>query len=489
MTKSKNVLRRPTAAKGAGVRSAAGLKGAAATAKPASKSGAKSAGGQRDPGAVETSVLEAAIEALEQALGLVYPADSVLSHFFRENKTGLRDRAFIAELVYAVLRRKRSLEKSANSHPSHASLARKLALLALIRYRGISVRQLETTIKKRDYDWLTEAAGYRVQDDASLTDAERLDIPDWLCERLAAQRSAQDMTALMHALNSPAPLDVRVNTLKDDRDKVLAKLTEKGIEASACVYSPVGIRLRHKQSLNTSPLFTYGVIEVQDEGSQLLSLLLAPRRGEMVVDFCAGAGGKTLHIGAMMRSTGRLYAFDVSEKRLANLKPRMARAELSNVYPIVISSENDQRVRRLAGKIDRVLVDAPCSGLGTLRRNPDLKWRQTTTAVDELVVKQAAILASASRMLKPGGRLVYATCSILREENEDIVNAFLATHPEFALVPAQQALTEARVEMACDTDMLNIAPHIHGCDGFFAAVLERSKVIAVTATAAEDVSE
>ena len=152
---------------------------------------------------------------------------------------------------------------------------------------------------------------------------------------------------------------------------------------------------------------------MQDEGSQLLALLLDAKRGEMVVDFCAGAGGKTLAIGAAMRNTGRLYAFDTSAHRLDALKPRLARSKLSNVHPAAIAHERDDRIKRLAGKIDRVIVDAPCSGLGTLRRNPDLKWRQSPQSVQEMTAKQAAILQSAARLLKPGGRLVYATCSLL----------------------------------------------------------------------------
>jgi 16S rRNA (cytosine967-C5)-methyltransferase len=213
---------------------------------------------------------------------------------------------------------------------------------------------------------------------------------------------------------------------------------------------------------------------VQDEGSQLLGFLLAPKRGEMVVDFCAGAGGKTLILGAMMRSTGRLYAFDVSDKRLAKLKPRAARAGLSNVHPACLSGENDTRVKRLQGKVDRVLVDAPCSGLGTLRRNPDLKWRQSPQSVDELTVKQAAILAAAAKLLRPGGRLVYATCSILAEENEAIVDAFLAGHADFHRVSAKDLLAAQGIAIECGEDM-RLAPQTHGTDGFYAAVLERAK--------------
>jgi 16S rRNA (cytosine967-C5)-methyltransferase len=194
----------------------------------------------------------------------------------------------------------------------------------------------------------------------------------------------------------------------------------------------------------------------------------------MVVDFCAGAGGKTLLLGALMRSTGRLYAFDVSEKRLIRLKPRLARSGLSNVHPAAIAHENDQRIKRLAGKCDRVLVDAPCSGLGTLRRNPDLKWRQTPTSVAELMVKQASILAAAAKLLKPGGRLVYATCSFLPEENSGIVDAFLAANPQFVRRNAGEVLASQGIALDLPGPDLQLAPHMFGTDGFYAAVLERT---------------
>jgi 16S rRNA (cytosine967-C5)-methyltransferase len=201
-------------------------------------------------------------------------------------------------------------------------------------------------------------------------------------------------------------------------------------------------------------------------------MLVAPRRSDMVVDFCAGAGGKTLLLGALMRSQGRLYAFDVDERRLANLRQRLKRSRLSNVHPQRIASERDPKVKRLAGKIDRVLVDAPCTGFGTLRRNPDLKWRHAAGAVEELAAKQGAILAAAATLVRLGGRLVYATCSVLPEENEAIVDAFVAVHPEFAPVDAAGEL--ARGGVALDTGrMLRLLPHRHHCDGFFAAVLER----------------
>ena len=193
----------------------------------------------------------------------------------------------------------------------------------------------------------------------------------------------------------------------------------------------------------------------------------------MVVDFCAGAGGKTLALGAQMSSTGRVYAFDVSPKRLAALKPRLARSGLSNVHPQRIEGANDARVKRLAGKIDRVLVDAPCSGFGTLRRNPDMKWRQKPQDVDELVDKQKAILASAARLVKGGGRLVYATCSILEEENQRIAEEFLSKSPGFRLRPAGELLAKERIAVTGIGDYLELWPHRHATDGFFAAAFER----------------
>ena len=214
---------------------------------------------------------------------------------------------------------------------------------------------------------------------------------------------------------------------------------------------------------------------MQDEGSQLIGYLVAPRRSDMVVDFCAGAGGKTLLLGALMRSQGRLYAFDVVGTRLAKFTPRLARSGLSNVHPQLLASERDTKVKRLAGKIDRVLVDAPCTGFGTLRRNPDLKWRQPESAVAELAAKQTSILAAAATLVKPGGRLVYATCSVLPgRERARSSKRFLASHPQFALGDAAAEL--ARAGIALDTGpTLKLLPHLHGCDGFFAAVLERQR--------------
>jgi 16S rRNA (cytosine967-C5)-methyltransferase len=201
--------------------------------------------------------------------------------------------------------------------------------------------------------------------------------------------------------------------------------------------------------------------------------MLEPKRQEMVVDFCAGAGGKTLYIGALMANTGTVYAFDVLAKRLEKLKPRLRRAGLDNVRMVAISHERDARVQRLKGKIDRVLVDAPCSGTGTLRRNPDIKWREID--LPELADMQQRILVAAGEMVKPGGRLVYATCSLLREENEDVVEKFLSAHPEFNMVPAGEILARRHVPLTMNDAALRLYPHRHHTDGFYAVALERKQ--------------
>jgi 16S rRNA (cytosine967-C5)-methyltransferase len=410
--------------------------------------------------------VDAATEALQLALKFDRPADSVLHDFFRARRAlGVRDRAFVADTVYGVLRRKRTVE-----YLAPAGEARRLVLAYLVRVAGVSVRELAASLEDEERSWLAQVKA-RPLDDLPL--AVRAEMPDWIVERLRRDRSEAELLALARGLNEPAPLDLRVNTLRSDREKARRGLAESGIAAAPTRYSPAGLRVEDRPPVNRHSLFLAGAIEVQDEGSQLLCLLVAPRRSDLVVDFCAGAGGKSLMLGALMRSQGRIYAFDVSTKRLARLGPRLKRSGLSNLHAAPIRDENDTRIKRLAGKIDRVLVDAPCSGLGTLRRNPDLKWRQSPQSVEELKVKQAAILRSASRLVKPGGRLVYATCSLLAEENEDIVAAFLVAHPEFRQLDCARLLREAGVSL--DTGLfLRLFPHLHGTDGFFAAALGRA---------------
>jgi 16S rRNA (cytosine967-C5)-methyltransferase len=413
----------------------------------------------------QVAALAAAIERIAPLAG---PADAALSSFFQQHRDmGARDRAFVAEGVFAYLRRKRSLEAHAQTHD-----ARRLALAVTVREGLASVRDFQPWITEADAQWLA-ALKARLRD--TLPPAVAADVPDWLWARLGEVYGDDQRAALTRAWQSPAPFDLRVNPLKAKRDEAIDALRADGLDVAPTPYAPLGMRVRGRPSLAQHPWIADGRLEVQDEGSQLIAQVVAPRRSDMVVDFCAGAGGKTLLLGALMRSQGRLYAFDVAERRLARLAPRLARSGLSNVHPQLLASERDAKVKRLAGKIDRVLVDAPCTGFGTLRRNPDLKWRQTPQDLAELTAKQARILASAATLLKPGGRLVYATCSVLPEENDAIVDEFLAAHEGFE--PIDTAAELARLGIPLETgSRLRVLPHLHGCDGFFAAVLQRRPV-------------
>ncbi|MCM2251435.1 MAG: RsmB/NOP family class I SAM-dependent RNA methyltransferase [Ramlibacter sp.] len=418
------------------------------------------------------ALLEACAELVKLTLKFEHPADAVVSRYFRDNRAlGPRERATLAETVYTVLRRKLLFDHLTPS--GSGPKERRMAILGFHGPRDF----LKSALSEQEKNWLDQCDAI---DPADLLERHRHNLPEWLVQPLKEQLGAQ-FWPLVESLNQGAPLDLRVNTLTDKRADVRKELELAGIASTPTPFSPWGLRVQGKPALAKLDAFARGAVEVQDEGSQLLALLLDARRGEMVVDFCAGAGGKTLAIGAAMRNTGRLYAFDTSAHRLDALKPRLARSKLSNVHPAAIAHERDDRIKRLAGKIDRVLVDAPCSGLGTLRRNPDLKWRQSPQSVQEMALKQAAILHSAARLLKPGGRLVYATCSLLPQENEEIAQAFSASHADFTPLAVGELLATLKVERASDLcsggpagiDFLRLWPHRHQTDGFFAAAWQK----------------
>lgn len=412
-------------------------------------------------------LFESACEATELACRLDQATDAALAEFFRDQRRlGSHDRLFVADTVFTILRHKRLLETIV---PQPA--ARRLVLASLLKLQGFSLDDLVPLIADPDRVWLTHVQHAKTE---ILPPAVRLSLPDWLWQRLAEDFGEDRAIGLAKALLEPAPLDLRVNTLITTREKVIGALTGDGIDARPTPYSPLGVRIKGKPSLHTNDLMLSGAIEVQDEGSQLLGLLVAPARRQMVVDFCAGAGGKTLLLGAMMSDQGRLYAFDISAARLETLKQRVKRAHLSIVQPQMIGSERDPRIARLTGKVDRVLVDAPCSGLGTLRRSPELKWRQSPHSISKLASKQRSILNAASRLLKPGGRLIYATCSLLAEENQNVVEDFLAAqNGRFRPLECQPILESQQVNLRAGT-WLQVLPDTEDCDGFFAVVLERT---------------
>ena len=418
------------------------------------------------------AILDACSELVRLTLKFDHPADATVSRFFRDHRgLGPRERATLAETVYTVLRKKLLFDHYAPS--GSGPKERRLAILGFYGPGDF----LRSALTDQEKNWLDQCEKVN---EADLMERHRHNLPEWLVQPLKEQLGAE-FWPLVESFNKGAGLDLRVNALNSKRADVQKELAQLGIKALPTPYSPWGLRISGKPTLNKTEAFVRGAFEVQDEGSQLLAMLLDAKRGEMVVDFCAGAGGKTLAIGAAMRSTGRLYAFDTSAHRLDSFKSRQARSGLSNVHPAVIAHERDERVKRLSGKIDRVLVDAPCTGMGTLRRNPDLKWRQTEKAVEEMAVIQASILQSAARLLKSGGRLVYATCSVLPQENEAIAKAFSEANPEFTPMDVGAVLTELKVEGAATLcsggenglRYLRLWPHRHQTDGFFAAVWQK----------------
>jgi 16S rRNA (cytosine967-C5)-methyltransferase len=418
------------------------------------------------------ALLDACSELVRLTLKFDHPTDAIVSRFFRDNRgLGPRERATLSGTVYNVLRKKLLFDHCAPS--GSGPKERRLAILGFYGPGDF----LRSALTEQEKNWLDQCEKLNVAD---LMERHRHNLPEWLVQPLKDQLGA-DFWPLAESLNQSAGLGLRVNALNAKRADVQKELAAAGIKAVPTLYSPMGLRIAGKPTLNKMDAFVRGAFEVQDEGSQLLAMLLDAKRGEMVVDFCAGAGGKTLAIGAAMRNTGRLYAFDTSAHRLDALKPRLARSGLSNVHPAAIAHERDDRIKRLAGKIDRVLVDAPCSGLGTLRRNPDLKWRQTLAQVEQMAVTQAAILQSAARLLKPGGRLVYATCSLLVQENEAVAQAFTEANQDFTPLDAAEVLTGLKVEAAATLcaggengqRYLRLWPHRHQTDGFFAAVWQR----------------
>ncbi|TSE18884.1 Ribosomal RNA small subunit methyltransferase B [Tepidimonas alkaliphilus] len=433
--------------------------------------------------------LQLAAQLLQQTLAFRQPPDAVLAQTLGQGprRVGSRLRQALGDTLYAALRalsRWHGLARRLSGRPAAplelAALRADAQACRAVMALAWPASALEAL---RDADPAAAQEVQRLQAQAARVDltgaapCERWGLPAWLIERLQPQLATSEWPLLVQALQTPAPVDLRVNALQVRREQALAALQALGLPAEPTPYAPHGLRLPQRARLAGLPPYEQGWVEVQDEGSQLIVALVGARRGETVVDFCAGAGGKTLALGAQMRDEGRLYAFDVSARRLLALTPRLARAGLTLVVSMQIADERDERLDRLSGKVDRVLVDAPCTGNGTLRRHPELAWRHDPASVAQHAELQRRILAAAARLVRPGGRLVYATCSLLPEENESVAADFDALHgSRFQRLPALDLLQEARVPKAADLvqgPYLRLWPHRHGCDGFFAAVWQR----------------
>jgi 16S rRNA (cytosine967-C5)-methyltransferase len=298
--------------------------------------------------------------------------------------------------------------------------------------------------------------------------------PTWLVSRLVAERGADDAGKLLAAMNKRAPLTARANRLKNSREDLEQFLEDDGIASQPSPLAPDGLELVTHVNAYGLQAFKDGRFELQDAGSQAIAELTAPPPRGVVVDACAGAGGKTLALGALLGNRGRLIAFDVSDDKLEELRTRARRAGLTNVQALLVDDKiPSSEELALHGRADRVLCDVPCSGLGTLRRNPEARWRLQPSDLDELPPLQRAILERYAPLVAPGGRLIYATCTVDAAENDAVVDAFLAAHPEFVPVPAKEILGRARAEQIGDGLRLRLLPHVHDTDGFFAAVMRR----------------
>jgi len=428
---------------------------------------------------------QASIELWDKITNARVPMDGVCGDYFRIRRfIGSKDRAEIAARAYDMMRAYARIGWWCN-HIGLDDSPRSRVLLTAILIDGKTIDDLPDLFNGNKYhpDELSESESIALKKIESVElnhNDMPLDIktecPTWAFDRLK-EIYGDEFESEMHAMLQPANLDIRVNTIKIDRGNAGVSLAKDNIETAPCPYSPVGLRLKSKAYLAHSKAFKKGFIEIQDEGSQLLALICNAKPGMQVLDYCAGGGGKTLALAADMKGKGRIVAMDIEDKRLQKSKPRLTKADVHNVELRPILDETNRKwFRRQKDKFDVVLVDAPCSSSGTWRRNPDLRWHHYGPTHEAIQEMQVDILDKVKHAVKIGGRLVYATCSIFREENENQVKAFLAENENFKIIPVQQAWDDANLLSACpiDGDFLRLSPAKHQTDGFFAAILQRT---------------
>ena len=435
----------------------------------------------------EDLVLQACLEAYGFVRHEGRLADRALDFTLRHKRNLYsNERRAVAERVYALLRRQRTVDfLLQHAHRDFSRLDKtrqdvlRLAASRILHGEPTDVVAPTSGLTGADVaalDKLPEAA--RALE--ALPQEKRFPIaaslPDFLAPRFREVFGA-DAERAVEAMNERAPLTARLNGFKGDREQLRARLGQEGVETSPTPLSPLGLVLTTHTNAFSLEAFREGWFELQDEGSQLLGMLVdAPPT--KVVDACAGAGGKTLQLAVQMKNRGDLYALDIDEGRIEELRKRARRDGVHNVRTQLIPAEGpeaDAALAALKGKADRVLVDAPCSGTGTFRRKPDARYRLTPEMIDDHVARQKRLLARFAPMVKPGGRLIYGTCSVLREENEAVVEDFLARHPDFSVRPVTEELGPELGAKVSQGPFLRLAPHLHGTDGFFGAILVRAK--------------
>ena len=430
--------------------------------------------------------IQAAIEIMEhvQSIWLAdkrAPVDGLLADYFRARRyIGSKDRGAISSLVYFVLRFGGALQWHVEVCDRSVTPRRVVMVALLFMPEPMTPEQMVEAFDGAKYSpaMVTDQERVMLEKCAKqsftppdMPEDARLNYPSWAVGRLK-DAFGEDLPAAMEALNTQAPIDLRANTLKckDAGDLILA-LDRDGYFGLPTPHSPIGVRLKKRIAAFNTQAFKDGKFEMQDEGSQIAAMLVRAKPGQKVIDFCAGAGGKTLAIAATMQNKGRLLAWDTSSGRLAQMGKRLARAGVSNVQTHVIAHEADPYLKRHLKSADWVLVDAPCSGSGTWRRNPDLKWRFTLEDLQEVKAIQQRILVNAARLVKPGGRLVYVTCSVFLDENFWQVKQFLEGNSHFRVEAPDKVWNKHLQARDGVGASLVLSPHKDGTDGFFAAVL------------------
>ncbi|MBL4905903.1 MAG: RsmB/NOP family class I SAM-dependent RNA methyltransferase [Sneathiella sp.] len=410
------------------------------------------------------------------------PAEHAVRAYFKTRRyAGSKDRRWITEFLYSLFRRLGEVDWMAEQVSLPVS-SRTRALIALHAMEKISLEEIQAKFVSGSYasDALSDEEVTALEsldglDLSAMPAHAKENFPEWLSLEIHEQYGDK-AAEVLGSYQERAPLTLRVNRLCSDREEVLRLLKEEGIEARPSQISPLGILVEGRVNIAANPIMERGLIEIQDEAAQISSLLADAKPGMQVVDYCAGAGGKSLAMAAEMENTGQIYAFDVNVRRMKDMAIRSRRSGVNILesHQLFQDERDGEIFERFGGSMNRVFVDAPCSGSGTWRRQPDQKWFFTEEKLQELTVLQREILAQARKLVAPGGRLIYATCSILRQENADQVSQFLEKHPDFSILPVAELWGEKGLAGEYDEQFLNLTPDKAGSDGFFTAILIRA---------------
>ena len=432
-----------------------------------------------------TSLTSAVLEILETIQNSNIPADKVISFWNKNNRyAGSKDKAFIASTIYGILRCNGQLQWWIEYFKTDVNP--RTLTICYYHFNNKNIKNYfnddknkyaPEPINKAEQKLIDELAKQLTINHKQMPIHSELNISEFLYNKFN-ETYGTETNKIISALNAEANVDIRINSLKSNINQVKQELLNKDIDTTPLPLLENGLRLQKRFALSGLEIFKNGFFEIQDYGSQIVSKLINAKKGEKIVDFCAGAGGKTLAMADYMENTGRIVYCDISQKRLERASHRLRRAGVNNAEKRLLSSEKDKWVKRqkhrLDGGFDKVVIDAPCSGTGTWRRNPDQKWRTDETTINELCDLQQNILQSASRLVRTGGKIFYITCSLLKDENQNQIDKFLQNNPDFHISSIETLWNDVfEQKYQSDEKTLTLLPHQNDSDGFFVAVLER----------------